>query len=284
MPGGGTVSFVQPEAHEYLTDIEHREEGGTPAIVGSIRAGLVFQLKDTVGSERIRLLEEGFIRRAIASWAEDPSLEVLGNHDADRLSIVSFVVKHEGVYLHHNFVVALLNDLFGIQSRGGCSCAGPYGHALLGIDDEHSESIVHEVVLGCEGIKPGWIRVNFNYFISEAVFDYIVEAVHLVATHGWKLLPWYKLNLDTATWEHIERRGSAPFSLRDISYDNGSMHYDAPTETASDDVLESYLEEARTLFASVDPSTAPEQPPLEATASFEDLRWFLLPEEVRTND
>ncbi|MGI9528447.1 MAG: aminotransferase class V-fold PLP-dependent enzyme [Acidimicrobiia bacterium] len=284
VPGGGTVSFVQPESHEYLTDIEHREEGGTPAIVESIRAGLVFQLKEAVGSERIRSLEEGFITRAISSWEENTSLEVLGNHEADRLSIVSFVVRHDGVYLHHNFVVALLNDLFGIQSRGGCSCAGPYGHALLGIDHEHSESIVHEVVLGCEGIKPGWVRVNFNYFISDAVFDYIVEAVHLVATHGWKLLPWYRLNLETATWEHVDGRGSVPFSLHDVSYQRGAMEYSAPMETASDDVLTTYIDKARDLFESVDPSTAPEQAPLEATASFEDLRWFLLPDEIRTDD
>ena len=284
VPGGGTVSFVQPDSHEYLTDIEHREEGGTPAIIESIRAGLVFQLKEAVGSERIRRLEEDFIAKAIASWDENPALEILGNHDADRLSIVSFVVKHDGVYLHHNFVVALLNDLFGIQSRGGCSCAGPYGHTLLGIDDEHSESIVHEVVLGCEGIKPGWVRVNFNYFISDAVFDYIVEAVHLVATHGWKLLPWYRLNLESATWKHIDGRGSVPFSLRDVSYEHGAMAYSAPMEIASDDVLAAYLDEARSLFDSVDPSTAPQQAPLEATASFEDLRWFLLPDEIRTHD
>lgn len=284
IPGGGTVSFVQPDSHEYLTDIEHREEGGTPAIVESIRAGLVFQLKEAVGSARIRALEEGFITSAITSWQANPSLEVLGNHEADRLSIVSFVVRHDGVYLHHNFVVALLNDLFGIQSRGGCSCAGPYGHALLGIDHEHSESIVQEVVLGCEGIKPGWVRVNFNYFISDAVFNYIIEAVHLVATHGWKLLPWYRLNLETATWEHVDGRGSVPFSLHDVSYERGAMQYSAPMETASDDVLATYLDDARNLFESVDPSSAPQQAPLEATASFEDLRWFLLPDEIRTHD
>ena len=282
VPGGGTVAFVQPDSHEYLTDIEHREEGGTPAIVESIRAGLVFQLKDAVGEERIRTLEEGFIARAIASWETNPSIEILGNHEADRLSIVSFVVRHDGVYLHHNFVVAVLNDLFGIQSRGGCSCAGPYGHALLGIDHEHSESIVHEVVLGCEGIKPGWVRVNFNYFISEPVFDYIVQAVHLVASEGWKLLPWYRLNLQTATWEHVDGRGTTPFSLLDISYDDGTMRYTARTETAGDAELAATLEEAKNLLASIDPHTAPEQPALEATASFEDLRWFLLPDEIRS--
>ncbi len=132
MPGGGTVQYVNPFEHVYLADIEHREEGGTPAIVESIRAGLVFQLKAAVGPEVIREREHDFIHRALHRWEANPSIEILGSHHADRLSIVSFVVRHEGRYLHHNFVVALLNDLFGIQSRGGCSCAGPYGHRLLG--------------------------------------------------------------------------------------------------------------------------------------------------------
>lgn len=284
VPGGGTVAFVQPERHEYLTDIEHREEGGTPAIVGSIRAGLVFQLKDAVGVERIRSLEESFISRAIAAWQENPAIEILGNPDADRLSIVSFVVRFENQYLHHNFIVSLLNDLFGIQSRGGCSCAGPYGHRLLGIDIEQSEEYVHEVVLGCEGIKPGWIRVNFNYFISDVVFDYIVAAVDLVASHGWKLLPWYTLNVETATWDHIDGRGGVPFSLSDISYDTGSMEYPPRPHTASEADLLPYLDEARELFNSIHPDTAPQQTPLDVTASFEDLRWFLLPEEIRTRE
>ena len=125
MPGGGTVQYVNPFEHVYLSEIEHREEGGTPAIVESIRAGLVFQLKDAVGVEAIREREHDFIRRAMARWSANPSIEILGSPDAKRLSIVSFVVRHDGRYLHHNFVVALLNDLFGIQSRGGCSCAGP---------------------------------------------------------------------------------------------------------------------------------------------------------------
>jgi selenocysteine lyase/cysteine desulfurase len=132
VPGGGTVIFVNALEHRYIDDIEHREEGGTPAIVESIRAGLVFQLKEAVGAEIIRAREEHFIHRAISAWEKDSNLEILGNKHSERLSIVSFVVKRAGRYLHHDFVVALLNDLFGIQSRGGCSCAGPYGHRLLG--------------------------------------------------------------------------------------------------------------------------------------------------------
>ncbi|MGI9584922.1 MAG: aminotransferase class V-fold PLP-dependent enzyme, partial [Acidimicrobiia bacterium] len=139
-------------------------------------------------------------------------------------------------------------------------------------------------VLGCEGIKPGWIRVNFNYFISDVVFDYIVEAVNLVASHGWKLLPWYSLNMETATWEHVDGPGAIPLSLRDISYDDGAMHYAQRATTATEEDLAIYLDEARTLFDSIQPDAAPSQAPLDVTASFEDLRWFLLPEEVRSRE
>ena len=174
-PGGGTVAYVNPLEHVYLADPEHREEGGTPAIVESIRAGLASSSRSAVGGETIRAREEAFIGRAMAAGRREPDIGILGNPALPRLSIVSFTIRHDGRYLHHNFVVALLNDLFGIQSRGGCSCAGPYGHRLLGIDIETSHAFEREISRGCEGIKPGWVRVNFNYFISEAVFDFLVQ-------------------------------------------------------------------------------------------------------------
>jgi hypothetical protein len=186
VPGGGTVAYVNNTEHDYLTDVEHREEGGTPDIVGSIRAGLVFQLKHAVGVDEIARREHRFVREAIAAWEAHPNLMILGSHAAERLSIVSFVVRdgEPDRYLHHNFVVAVLNDLFGIQSRGGCSCAGPYGHRLLGIDLDRSHEFEREITRGCEGIKPGWVRVNFNYFIDDETFRYIVDAVALIADRG----------------------------------------------------------------------------------------------------
>ena len=151
-PGGGTVAYVNPTEHRYLDDPVHREEGGTPAIVESIRAGLVFQLKEAVGADVIRAHEEDFLARAMAAWAGRP-----GDRDPRqprRRAAVDRVVRRPapgGRYLHHNFVVALLNDLFGIQSRGGCSCAGPYGHRLLGIDLERSHEFEREIALRLRG-------------------------------------------------------------------------------------------------------------------------------------
>ena len=280
VPGGGTVSYVNPFEHRYLDDVESREEGGTPAIVDSIRAGLVFQLKQAVGVETIREREESFIRRAVSSWQANPAIEILGNTDAERLSIVSFVVRYgSGRYLHHNFVVAVLNDLFGIQARGGCSCAGPYGHRLLGIDLDRSHEFEREITRGCEGIKPGWVRVNFNYFITDTVFQYVLDAVHLVASEGWKLLPHYTFEPHTGVWQHVRGAAKAPLSLHDVSYESGRCAYPRRHSTEPESALGGYLAEARRIL---DATAAEDVPtPLRPLLSddFEHLRWFPLPGE-----
>ena len=282
VPGGGTVAYVNADEHVYLDDRERREEGGTPAIIESIRAGLVFGLKDAVGAETIREREDDFIERALERWDRTPGLRVLGSRECPRLSIVSFVVRHGERYLHHNYVVAVLNDLFGIQSRGGCSCAGPYGHRLLGIGIETSHEFQREITRGCEGIKPGWIRVNFNYFIDETVFDFIVEAVDLVARDGWRLLPQYRLDAATGLWQHVGRQAEAPLSLRDITYTATGMTYPQHRRQEPQTAFAVYLEEARALLA--DPP-APAEPPqgiadLDVGGDFEGLRWFMLPAEA----
>jgi len=281
-PGGGTVAYVNPFEHVYLEDPEHREEGGTPAIVESIRAGLAFQLKERVGVDAIREHEEDFIDRAIGAWRDEPSIQILGNPALPRLSIVSFTIRHDDRYLHHNLVVALLNDLFGIQSRGGCSCAGPYGHRLLGIDIETSHAFEREISRGCEGIKPGWVRVNFNYFISEAVFDYIVRAVALIARDGWRLTPWYRFEPATGLWRHADGAPEPPLSLHDIRYEAGGLQYPAHRHREPEARLEAYLADAERILG--DPAAALGPPPspetLEVDTDFEALRWFWLPEEI----
>jgi selenocysteine lyase/cysteine desulfurase len=275
--GGGTVSYVNPSEHVYLSDPVHREEGGTPAIVESIRAGLVFGLKQAVGVETIRAREDDYVQRAMHAWDMHDTIDVLGNRSAERLSIVSFTVRRPGGrYLHHNFVVAVLNDLFGIQARGGCSCAGPYGHRLLGIDIERSHEFEREITHGCEGIKPGWVRVSFNYFISEPVFQYIVDAVALVADRGWALLPDYRFDPASGMWRHRSGPVEPPLRLADVRYDAGGvLCYPRHGETAPESALAGYLEEARALVANrPEPS---DLPPSGVSADFEALRWFDLP-------
>jgi len=280
--GGGTVAYVNPTEHRYLADPVHREEGGTPAIIESIRAGLVFQLKQAVGVATIRAHEESYWHRAVDAWSTNPAIQVLGNTQSERLSILSFVVSRPGGrYLHHNFVVALLSDLFGIQARGGCSCAGPYGHRLLGIDIERSHEFEHEITQGCEGIKPGWTRVSFNYFISETVFRYLVDAVDLVATHGWKLLAEYQFDPTTGLWRHHLGAVEPPLHLAQLSYDPETGDLRRPLlshDRASEDVLAGYLDAARLRFdaAAAWTESTPHRGGL--SQEFEHLRWFELPE------
>jgi selenocysteine lyase/cysteine desulfurase len=277
VPGGGTVAYVNPLEHRYLDDPVQREEGGTPAIVEAIRAGLVFQLKDAVGIDVIRAHEENYLHRALAAWQEEPKVEILGNLAAERLSIVSFVVHApSGRHLHHNFVVTLLNDLFGIQARGGCSCAGPYGHRLLGIDIERSHEYEHEIASGCEGIKPGWVRVNFNYFISEAAFQYVVDAVRLVARHGWRLLGEYRFDVAAGLWHHRDGLVEPPLRLTQVTYSaDGKMVYPHRDDTAPESVLADYLKQGEEIMLAASP--APDAPPAGVSEEFEQLRWFELP-------
>ena len=280
-PGGGTVAYVNEAGHRYVSDPVLREEGGTPAIIESIRAGLVFQLKEAVGAEAIREREVDFIQRAIASWSASPNIGILGNKSAWRLSIVSFIVRHRRAHLHHNFVVALLNDLFGIQSRGGCGCAGPYGHRLLGIDPVTSKELEREIVRGCEGIKPGWVRVNFNYVLSETQFQFVLDAIHLIANDGWRLLPHYTFDPDTGEWRHRKHHLTGVMRLGEVSYRTGKMEYRTRHATEPEWALPTYLDDARRIVA----ATAEEFRTLSVedpvrTADFEELRWFPLPSEV----
>ncbi len=278
VPGGGTVAYVNPEDHAYLTDPAHREEGGTPAIIEAVRAGLVFQLKEAVGAETIRAHEERLLERAVHSWRGEPSIEILGDVDAPRLSIVSFVVRAaSGHYLHHNYVVAVLNDLFGIQARGGCSCAGPYGHRLLGIDLERSHEFAREITGGCEGIKPGWVRVNFNYFLSDTVADYVIEGVRLVARDGWRLLGDYLFDPVTGRWRHRAGVVEPPIRLGDIRYaDDGTVVMPRADAVGGEELLAEHLGDGKRILAA---ATPPDLTASRAQLSddFEHLRWFDLP-------
>ena len=277
VPGGGTVEYVNPTEHHYLTDPVAREEGGTPAIIEAIRAGLVFGLKQAVGVDVIRTHEERFLRRAAEAWGDEPAIEVLGNLAAERLSILSFVIRSpSGDHLHHNFVVSLLNDLFGIQSRGGCSCAGPYGHRLLGIDLDRSHSFERQIAVGCEGIKPGWVRINFNYFLSDTVADYLIDAVRFVARHGHLFLTDYTFDPATALWRHRSGLVEPPLRLDQLRYDDdGVLTYPRHQDRAPESDLAGYLAEAEHLAALAGRGEVWDQACV--SEDFDALRWFDLP-------
>jgi len=194
---------------------------------------------------------------------------------------VSFMIRYDDKrYLHHHFVVALLNDLFGIQSRGGWQCAGPYGHRLLDIDLTRSAAFQREVLRGCRGVKPGWTRMNFNYFISETVFDYLVNAVLLVAEHGWRMMPDYEFDPETGRWRHRAALPGAKMGLTDITYRSGRMEYRSRHATEPEAALQSFLEESRDIMLAGDERTNRVIEPVSLNADYESLRWFPLPSEV----
>lgn len=202
-PGGGTVLYTSPWDHRYLSAIESRETGGTPPIVQSIQAGLAFDLKAAIGTERIERIERDYVGRAVREWRNRDDLFLLGNLSTRRLGVLSVIFRD----LHHNLAARLLNDLFGIQVRAGCMCAGPYGHLLLHIDHERSDAIRCRLDQGHLGEKPGWVRISFAPTVSEAEFQSLLEAVDHVARQGRGYVDDYELSDATGEWV---RRAAPP--------------------------------------------------------------------------
>ena len=274
--GGGTVLYVTPKDHVYVQHSERREEGGTPAIVESIRAGLVFKLKREVGVTEIERLEGSFIQRAIKRFQACPNLEILGNSSTPRIAIMALRFKHDNKDLHYGFIVSLLNDLFGIQVRGGCSCAGPYGHSLLGMDMPYSRAIESEIKQGNMLLRPGWVRLNFNYFIDEQEFEYLLKAVELVATSGWRMLPFYQVDAKSGVWRFQGQSNQMASSLDDFQFTDYCQKSSLPTNIkVSLDGIYSSAEQV--LLNTADYN---EVPPLILSDESERLRWFTLPQEV----
>jgi selenocysteine lyase/cysteine desulfurase len=178
-PGGGTVSFVSPWRHAYSRHVEEREEGGTPNIIGDIRAGLVMLVKDAIGTKTILARDEELRRMALRRWGSHPNLQLLGQRpEVDALPIFSFLVRDtEHRLINPATFTRALSDRYGIQARGGCSCAGPYGHVLLDIDMEESEALFARIAQDPSTPKPGWARLNLSYMHSDEQISRILEGV-----------------------------------------------------------------------------------------------------------
>ncbi|MGF6174676.1 aminotransferase class V-fold PLP-dependent enzyme [Ensifer sp. 4252] len=181
-PGGGTVKFVSPTGHDYSNSLEAREEAGTPNVVGDIRAALAFLVKEAIGAEAMQARNAELTRRAIAAWQGIERLELLGPLGPKRLPIFSFRIRDgKGGHVHQQLVTRMLSDRFGIQARGGCACAGPYVHRLLGIDDEESQRLREAILAGQEMLKPGFVRLNFSVLLSDEDVAFILDAVAKLA-------------------------------------------------------------------------------------------------------
>ncbi|WP_170478334.1 aminotransferase class V-fold PLP-dependent enzyme [Ruegeria arenilitoris] len=197
-PGGGTVSFVSPWRHDYSEDLATREEAGTPNVIGDIRAALAFIVKDVVGTDEIASREAKYNEMALAGWGDNPHLTLLGIENSHRLPIFSFLVRDQsGQPVHQQLFTRMLSDIYGIQARGGCACAGPYAHRLLGIDRSTSENLHTALTAGEEMKKPGWVRLNFSYLMSEETVQFIIDSVNDLSCRTEEFVRFY--NADPAT-------------------------------------------------------------------------------------
>jgi len=202
--GGGTVDYVGFFDQDYTKDIETREKAGTPPILQTIKTALATDIKEKIGIKVIEKIENRNKRLFFDHFLKHDKVEIIGNKDPEkRIPIISFNIKHLDKYLHPRFVTRLLSDLFGIQSRAGCSCAGPYGHRLLGITNDMSEKFRKIIINdGITGVKPGWVRVNLHYVFTEKDIQFLIRAIEFIAEYGDRFLKVYKFNPQTADWKH----------------------------------------------------------------------------------
>jgi hypothetical protein len=277
VPGGGTVAYVNDNDHRYLDDVTHREEGGTPAIIESIRAGLVLQLKEAVGTDTTREQEERHLRRAVEAWRAEPGIELLGNLDADRISIVSFILRSlSGRFLHHNYVVALLNDLFGHPVprwlllpravRPPTARHRPRALARVRARD-HRRLRGHQAGLGADQLQ--LLRLRRRRRLPD-------RGGPGHRPDGWKLLGDYRFDPVTGPWWHRDGVVTPPLSLRDVSYAGGRAAMLSNEATGGEEVLAEHLRDGVALLAATEGSDLSGHPG-NVSADFEHLRWFELP-------
>lgn len=173
-PGGGTVEWTNPWGeYSYVSDIEEREDGGTPGFLQTIKASLCMELKNKMKVEYMLKREEQLTKLLLSELSGIDKVHILQDNITKRIGIISFCVKD----IHYNLMVKILNDRFGIQTRGGCTCAGPYGHYLLNIDKAHSKKITSEIDKGNLSEKPGWVRISLHPMMTNQEIDYIAHAV-----------------------------------------------------------------------------------------------------------
>ena len=204
-PGGGTVSYTNPWGdRDYIDDIETREDGGTPGFLQTIKTAMAIRLKEQMGTANILRREHELNTIIFERLSKIENLQILAPKNKDRLGVFSFYIED----VHYNLVVKLLNDRFGIQTRGGCSCAGTYGHYLLNVDVSLSKSIEEKILGGCLAERPGWIRMSIHPTMTNTEIEFICDAIALVAQNAehWKTA--YRYDTKKNDYIHLSFEGT----------------------------------------------------------------------------
>ena len=210
-PGGGTVDWTNPWGeYKYVDSIESREDGGTPGFLQLIRAALAVELKEQMGTENIRVREEELVDRALREMVTIPGLHVLAPGIRQRLGAISFYMDA----IHYNLVVKLLSDRYGIQVRGGCACAGTYGHYLLDVTYDHSHRITEMISKGDLSEKPGWVRLSLHPTMTDAELSTVLAALREVSLNAGEWKEDYIYNRHTNEFRHRDDEGEGREMVR----------------------------------------------------------------------
>uniref|UniRef100_A0A1I7U8I7 Aminotran_5 domain-containing protein n=1 Tax=Caenorhabditis tropicalis TaxID=1561998 RepID=A0A1I7U8I7_9PELO len=300
--GGGTVFFVNSSEEWFLKEVEHREEGGTADAVGAVRLAMAVKMKRAVGENTIKQLEESISKKVLEKFKAIKNLILLGPVVSEnRLPVFSFLIHdpNSQLFFHHNYISVLLNDLFGIQTRAGCMCAGPYAQFLLGIDEDLSKEFVNAIQESAnldrthlrrqaeysqqEFLRPGFTRISFPYFFTSHQIDHILQCIQFVSEYAADFLHLYQVNCETGEWHHQNQRvfhgrrwlGHVQFTP------NGLKTKPVVVQNAPD--FKGCLQIARSLaLESVQSLNLSKIPDGRSAISeeFRGLRWFVLPIEI----
>ena len=223
-PGGGVVLFVTKNTQNYVKNIEMREESGTPDIIGSLRIGLSLILRERIEHEYILKLENEINNKIYDKLCNIDNLHILSdfNVEESHIPIYSFLISFKGKFFHPNFISALLNDIFGIQSRPGCSCASIYGQKLLGINDDNLKKLEILTCTGKEIFRPGYTRMNFPYFYPDYLIDYLIYAIEYIAKNAYKFLSLYAFKIESGKFYHRNEDEKKKW-LNDIKFENNNI-------------------------------------------------------------
>ena len=305
IPGGGTVFVaygIEDGQWEYLENIEEREEGGTPDIIGSVRASFAFMVKDHITTEFIEQREQQYLQYFWNECLPINNLIIMGNTECERLPVISFLITHtkrgfgasqKTKYLHYNFIAALMNDLFGIQGRGGCACAGMYGRVVLGISSQEVDHVIEQMRDNQNELaRPGYFRINLHYTLTKEELEYIINAIKYVCEKGWLFVPLYDVDPETGNYFHRDMKRKPMLlkqqlrSLLDISFDkkNGDMLWQRKHLRINDKSLKgklnTFLKMADDIIKDIK-TYLPSQDEFENEKRIQDdAAWYWLPSEL----